>query len=212
MEIILLRHGKTAANLDNRYNGRTDDPLCEEGLQEANSAQKHASFTHVYVSPLLRARQTAGICFPNAEQIVVNDLREMNFGDFEGRTADEMEHDSAYRAWVESNGMEACPNGESVPQFARRAAGAFVWVVGDAAKRGLQQIGVTAHGGVIMAIMYSFSHSDQTYYDWYVQNCGGFRLVIDESGWAEGKPGFVSYERFGEAGDSQAMLGGESKA
>lgn len=212
MEIILLRHGKTAANLDNRYNGRTDDPLCEEGLREANAAKRYPLFTHVYVSPLLRARQTAAICFPNAEQIVVNDLREMNFGDFEGRTAEEMEHDSAYCAWVAGNCLDACPNGESVPQFARRAAEAFAWVVGDAAKRGLTQIGVTAHGGVIMAVLHSFTHSDKSYYDWYVQNCGGFRLVLDESAWTGGKPGFITYERFGEAGDSQAMLVGDNKS
>ncbi len=212
MEIILLRHGKTAANLENRYNGRTDDPLCEDGLREANAAKRYPTFTHVYVSPLLRAQQTAAICFPNAEQIVVNDLREMNFGDFEGRTAEEMEHDSAYCTWVAGNCLDACPNGESVPQFARRAAEAFAWVVGDAAKRGLKQIGVTAHGGVIMAVMYSFTHSDRSYYDWYVQNCGGFRLVLDESAWTGGKPRFLSYERFGEAGDSQSMLVGDNKS
>ena len=37
LNIILLRHGKTQGNLDNRYNGRTDDPLSEIGIAEAKA-------------------------------------------------------------------------------------------------------------------------------------------------------------------------------
>lgn len=211
MELILLRHGKTAANLDNRYNGRTDDPLSEEGFAEARAAKAYPDIRYVYVSPLLRARQTAGICFPNAEQIVVDGLREMDFGDFEGRTAEEMKDDPDYRAWVAGSCTGVCPNGESVPIFAARAAKAFCFAVNDAIRRGLKRAGVAVHGGVIMAVMDGFAHANIPYFDWYVLNCGGFRVVIDETKWAEA-PGFVSYERFGEAGDSQAMLEGESNA
>lgn len=208
MELILLRHGRTSANLDNRYNGRTDDPLCEEGLREAYAARAYPDLSPVYVSPLKRARQTADICFPNAEQIVVEDLREMDFGDFEGKTAREMENDPAYRAWVNGGCTDACPNGESIPSFAKRAAAAFDWVVRDAAARGLDRVGVTAHGGVIMAVMYGYSHTDVSYFDWYVENCGGYRLVIDEADWPQ-KPGFVSYALLGRQAESKTVIGKE---
>jgi alpha-ribazole phosphatase len=208
MELILLRHGKTAANLEHRYNGVTDDPLCEEGLSEARSTRAYPDIPLVYVSPLKRARQTADICFPNAEKTIVDSLREMNFGDFEGRTAQEMEHDSDYRAWVDGGCVEACPNGESIPSFAKRAMAAFDWVVRDARVRGLHRAGVTAHGGIIMAIMYGYSHTDVSYFDWYVENCSGFRLVIDETAWPK-KPGFVSYELLGNHVESQSMTGRE---
>jgi len=209
MELTLLRHGRTAANRDNRYNGRTDEPLCEEGLREARAAKANTDVAFVYVSPLKRARQTAEICFPNAEQIVVNGLREMDFGDFEGKTAGEMENDPAYRAWVDGGCVEACPNGESIPSFAKRAMAAFDWTVRDAAARGQSRVGVTAHGGVIMAVMYGFSHSDVSYFDWYVENCGGYRLVINEGDWPN-KPGFVSYELLGNSADSKTMTGKET--
>ena len=208
MELILLRHGKTAANLEHRYNGVTDDPLCEEGLREARAAKAAPDISLAYVSPLKRARQTAGICFPNAKQIVVDDLREMNFGDFEGRTAQEMEHDADYRAWVDGGCVDVCPNGESIPSFAKRAMAAFDSVVKDAAARGLNRAGVTAHGGVIMAIMYGYSHTDVSYFDWYVENCSGFRLEIDEAAWPE-KPRFLSYELLGSQVESKTVIGKE---
>lgn len=210
MEIILIRHGKTAANSENRYNGRTDDPLCAEGAAEIERVHRYPEIPLVYVSPLRRARQTAKIVFPNAEEIVVENLREMDFGDFEGRTAEEMEHDPDYRAWVASECVIACPNGESIPSFAKRAAGAFAETVADAIKRGETRVGVAAHGGVIMAVMSAFAHAERSYFDWYVLNGGGYVITIDEAAWASA-PGFAAYERFGEQGDSRDMLEGETK-
>ena len=102
LSIILLRHGKTQGNLENRYNGRTDDPLCAEGIAQAELEAHYPEISLVYASPMRRAQQTASIFFPNAKIETVEDLREMDFGDFEGRTAADMEHDEAYRKWVDS--------------------------------------------------------------------------------------------------------------
>ncbi|MCE5187963.1 MAG: histidine phosphatase family protein [Eubacteriales bacterium] len=208
LSIILLRHGKTAGNLAGRYNGRTDDPLCAEGSREAEEAQHYPNVSLVYSSPMLRARQTAGICFPNAKIVTVPDLREMDFGDFEGRTAQEMEFDSDYRAWVAGDCVERCPNGEGIPGFAQRAAAAFAGAVQDAIARGETEIGVTAHGGVIMAVMTAFSGSDAPYHTWYVLNCGGYRVTLDEAEWARTKR-FSGYSLFGLKGESSDMVGRE---
>ena len=124
LSIILLRHGKTAGNLAGRYNGRTDDPLCEEGIGEAQEAQHFPALSLVYASPMLRAQQTAKICFPNAKIVTIHDLREMDFGDFEGRTAQEMEFDPDYRAWVAGGFIDSCPKCEGIQDFARSAAAA----------------------------------------------------------------------------------------
>ena len=208
MTIWLLRHGKTAGNLLGRYNGRTDDPLCEEGVREAEAAQHHPEISLVYSSPMLRARQTAKICFPYAEIVTVPDLREMDFGDFEGRTAEEMEFDPAYRAWVAGGCVDRCPNGEGIPDFGQRAATAFAGAVQDAISRGETEIGVAAHGGVIMAVMTAFSGSDAPYHDWYVLNCGGYHITLEEKDWAK-KKRFSSYALFGERGVSSDMIGRE---
>ncbi len=208
LTIYLLRHGKTAGNLSGRYNGRTDEPLCEEGVREAEAAERHPNISLVYSSPMLRARQTATICFPNAEIETVVDLREMDFGDFEGRTAQEMEFDPAYRVWVEGGCVDRCPNGEGITDFGQRAATAFTGLVKNAISRGETEIGVAAHGGVIMAVMTAFSGSDAPYHDWYVLNCGGYRVTLNEADWAKTKR-FLSYTLFGQKGESSDVVGRE---
>jgi len=208
LTIYLLRHGKTAGNLLGRYNGRTNELLCEEGLREAEAAQSHPEISLVYSSPMLRARQTANICFPNAEIVTIPDLREMDFGDFEGRTAQEMELDPAYRTWVAGGCVDRCPNGEGIPDFGQRAATAFAGAVGDAISRGETEIGVAAHGGVIMAVMTAFSGSDAPYHDWYVLNCGGYRVTVHAADWAKTMR-FSSYALLGQKGESSDMVGRE---
>ena len=66
LSIVLLRHGKTQGNLENRYNGRTDEPLSEIGLAEAKAGQHYPEIPLVYASPMQRAQQTAKIFFPKA--------------------------------------------------------------------------------------------------------------------------------------------------
>ena len=205
LSIILLRHGKTQGNLENRYNGRTDDPLCAEGVAQALAEPNYPEISFVYASPMRRAQQTAGIFFPNAAIQTVQDLREMDFGDFEGRTATEMEHDEAYRAWVAGGCIDVCPNGEGIPGFAKRASSAFADCVQDAIARRESRIGIAVHGGVIMAIMTAFSGSGEPYNAWYVKNCGGYEITIDETLWKT-KQCFDDYVLFGEQGEDNYSL------
>jgi len=205
LTIILLRHGKTAGNLENRYNGRTDDPLCTEGIAEAEAGEHFPEIPLVCASPMRRAQQTAKIFFPNAQIETVHDLREMDFGDFEGRTASEMEQDEPYRAWVAGGCVDVCPNGEGIPDFARRATKAFAGCVADAIARGESHVGVAVHGGVIMAIMAAFSGLDVSYNAWYVLNCGGYEITIDETIWTQ-KQQFLAYHLFGEQGENNYSL------
>ena len=99
MRVELIRHGETLWQGTGRYQGQTDVPLSEQGRQ----ALSPASFSpeKVYITALQRTRQTAERLFPQARLVVVEDLGEMNFGRFEGRSAAEMEEDPSYRAWVE---------------------------------------------------------------------------------------------------------------
>lgn len=108
MLIVLLRHGETAYNEQHRYQGASDMPLSERGRAKLRAADDAPD--EVIVTPLCRTKQTAAILFPNAKQIVCDDLREMDFGDFEGRTYDEMKNDAAYGAWLDSGCEAACPN------------------------------------------------------------------------------------------------------
>ena len=172
--MILIRHSKTPGNAELRYNGRTDEPLSSEGIALAEQVGADLNVERVYVTPLQRTQQTAATLFPKAEQTVVDDLREMNFGDFEGRNYLDMEHDAAYRAWVDSGCLTPCPNGEGRPEFSDRVCAAFEGVVRAAAERGEETLTFVVHGGTIMAIMERFARPRQDYYSYSVKNCQGY--------------------------------------
>lgn len=188
MKLILMRHGATEGNLQRRYVGcRTDEPLSAEGRMQCARAGVREQVERVYVSPMLRARQTAEICFPQAQVQVVPGLQEIDFGVFEGRNALEMEHDEAYRAWVDSGCEASCPGGESHAEYVARSNAALTCVLLEAAQRKEEQLVVVAHGGTIMAALSTFVQipdrldTDQadvnTYFSWHVGNCEGY--VVD---------------------------------
>lgn len=174
MKILLLRHGATAGNRQRRYIGRTDEPLSPDGIRQAEAAGALPGYPFVYVSPLLRARQTAEILFPGAEQVALKDLREMDFGVFEGRNAAEMEEDPAYRSWVESGCLSPCPEGESRAGFSRRAGRCFEDAVLSRFDQGTERLAFVVHGGVIMAVLEQFARPAVNYYEGYVDNCQGY--------------------------------------
>lgn len=174
MQVILIRHSMTPGNAEQRYNGRTDEGLSPEGIALAQSIGCNVDVHRVYVTSLRRTQETAVILFPKAQQIVAEDLREMDFGDFEGHSFAEMEHNAAYRAWVESGCRTACPNGESRKDFSDRVCTAFEAIVKDAAAREEEDMYFVVHGGTIMAIMERFGRPLQDYYSYGVKNCQGY--------------------------------------
>lgn len=104
IDIFFIRHGATEGNLRRRYIGRTDEPLCEAGIAQVKALQKRGlSVDEVFVSPLLRTRQTADILFPKMHYTVVDGLIETDFGRFEGKSADKLSGDPAYQAWDSSS-------------------------------------------------------------------------------------------------------------
>jgi alpha-ribazole phosphatase/probable phosphoglycerate mutase len=92
LNIYLIRHGETAWNADNnRYCGRTDIPLTEKGLKQAETVRKQLAgikWDGVFSSPLQRAHTTAQIA--SGTTVVKDDrLIEADFGMWEGKTKEE---------------------------------------------------------------------------------------------------------------------------
>ena len=181
MTVYLLRHGATAFNAEHRYLGRTDIPLSPEGLKELRRAD--ISPQTVYVSPMRRAKQTAAVLFPEAEQIEAPDLREMDFGAFEGRNYIEMEHDAAYRAWVDGGCLGPTPGGESKAGFSDRVCKAFAALVDKTLAEGQPMLVILAHGGTQMAVLERYALPRRDYYDWLGPLAGGFVLKTDADTW-----------------------------
>ena len=89
MRIDLVRHGMTPGNEQRRYvGGSTDEGLSAKGRSLLRAICADASVARVYSSTLKRTVQTAQILFPEAGIVPLRDLREMEFGSFEGKNAD----------------------------------------------------------------------------------------------------------------------------
>ncbi len=176
MQIYLFRHGQTPGNAARRYLGITDEPLSELGIETAKGAGSDPGVTEVLVSPLKRTQMTASILFPNARQRVCYSLREMDFGDFEGRSAQEMEEDADYRYWVEQTRcMGPCPRGDATMVFQHRVAAAFRREVEQALQAGQERLYFVVHGGVIMTVLHRFVRPQAPFYSWPLDNCQGYR-------------------------------------
>lgn len=179
MQLVLIRHGQTAGNALRRYIGATDQPLTEAGAAQAQAFGGISAVKQVFVTPLVRTQQTANLLFPDAEQIVLSELREMDFGDFEDRSADEMTEDTDYRAWVDAGCIAPCPNGESMEGFARRVWAGFEQVI-RALPPQTEQAVFVVHGGTIMALVSHYARPEIAYYDAFSRNCGGYAGVLAE--------------------------------
>ena len=185
MDILLIRHGMTAGNLRRCYLGVTDEPLCPQG--RAALAPLDEALETVYVSPLLRARETASILFPRARQIPVEGLREMDFGAFEGKNFEDLSDDPDYRAWVDANCEPPCPGGESRAQFMDRTCRAFETLVDEALSRREARLVIVAHGGTAMAAASRYGLPRRDYYDWLPDNGGILHFTVEERLWRREK-------------------------
>ena len=194
MEMVIIRHGQTAGNLAGRYIGRTDEPLCAEGIAAVRKMGSFQGLDRVYVSPLRRTRETAALLFPDSRQIFCPDLREMDFGDFEGKNAEDMVGNPAYQAWVASNCLEPCPNGESLAGLTVRVSAAFSAIIEDNIRQGSLRLAIVAHGGTIMVLMQEFARPGLPFHSWHVPNASGFKAQIDAQAWLTNQA-ITDYER-----------------
>ena len=183
MTVELIRHGETALQREHRYQGRLDVPLSPEGREALKPA--HQCPPRVYVSRLLRARETAALLFPGAEQVVVPGLEEMDFGRFEGKNYRELSTDPAYQSWVDGLCLGSCPGGESKEDFCRRVCNAFVRLLELARRRGEPSVTIVAHGGTQMAVMERFARPQRDYFDWRLESGQGYRTRVT---WGSGGP------------------------
>lgn len=158
MELICVRHGRTAWNAGRRFQGQTDVPLDAEGLAQAAAIAEHLrgeSFDIAVSSDLSRAVATARAILAGRELPLQLDtgLREMQFGAWEGLTWDEI-----VARWPEiNNETGASPRnytpegGESWPALGGRVRDALHRITADLAPDGRALI--VSHAGIMHAIV-----------------------------------------------------------
>lgn len=130
--LLLVRHGESIWHGENRYAGRTDIPLSPHGLEQAEQLADWASsarLTAIWVSPLLRARQTAEPSERATGLTAVVDprLQEVGYGRAEGLTWAEMEKSfpAPLAAFEADPVAHPLPGGEDPRRAAERAVSCF---------------------------------------------------------------------------------------
>lgn len=130
-QLILVRHGETVHNVAGIAQGWNDSALSERGERQVRALAerlKEAGVTAIYSSPLGRALATANVVAEatNLPVMVLDELREMSYGTWEGRSFMDVRSadEEAYQRWI--NDAEApCPEGESHADVRRRLERAF---------------------------------------------------------------------------------------
>ena len=119
MRVVLVRHGETAWSRAGRHTGRTDLPLLEEGVRQAEAVGvrlRAFTFAQVWCSPLTRAHETCAHAGLIDQATVDPDLMEWDYGDYEGRRTLDIRLERP--EWdLMSDGV---PNGETFDDVAAR--------------------------------------------------------------------------------------------
>lgn len=154
--LLLVRHGKTEWNETGRYQGISDIGLSAEGMRQAEALRERLAgeeIDAIYCSDLKRAVQTARPIASGRELEIVlcKELREMNFGEFEGLTFAEIgERYPDNDWWAARDADMELPGGESISQLTARVDQFLTRLSqGNEAETVL----VVAHGGTIRALI-----------------------------------------------------------
>lgn len=189
-QIHLIRHGQTGENEKGRYIGATDVPLSQKGidlLKKYSEQYEYPGAPIIYSSPLQRCVQTANILYPSIKPVLVGELSECNFGDWEGKSAVELASDENFGKWLANSTETAPPNGESGQVFLKRVCRAFEKVVSELIKSGETSTVVITHGGVIMNLLSVYGLPQAKPYDWQMDNGFGYSVRINTLLWQRDK-------------------------
>lgn len=198
INLTLIRHGKTPSNLEHRYLGVTEEALSGEGRKQLEILAEKDILKKpwlLFISPMLRCQESAGILFPGRKAYPIEEWREMNFGAYEGKNYEDLKNDAYYQKWIDSNGTLPFPEGESQQEYIKRCHRGLLTatkiieekIAREVAENQMtesQHRNITAvvHGGTIMALLHILAGGN--YFDYQVKNGGGycckFRLCGEE--------------------------------
>jgi|TARA_B100000929_G_scaffold87851_1_gene68718 probable phosphoglycerate mutase len=196
-EIILIRHGETEWNSQQRMQGHSNSDLSEVGrgqIQALGELMKNVSFDHIYSSDSLRARQTAEAITQYSGHTLQFDqrIREKNLGVFEGLTSTEAKerHPEIYRLFKTAGANYVIDEGESTQQLLERA---LEFIEEIRLRHPQERVVMVTHGGVVRVLMkHALGLSIDAPTRFIIKNTGIFGLIWNEN-WLVTRMGGVSH-------------------
>ncbi len=185
--ISLFRHGRTKANDEGIYIGSTDYPLTERGYAELAGKldeYEYPRVQRVYSSPLSRCTETAEILFPDVPMYLCPELRELNFGIFEGKSVLDLAGREDYRTWLKGGSPEIRPpEGESAEELCIRSYKAINTILLDMMENDFAHCAVITHAGVISNLLACFGLPKFPATQLHSEAGEGFEILLTAQMW-----------------------------
>ena len=203
-KIVLIRHGITEGNEQRMYYGSTDVSLSERGKgllvkQREEGIYPMSEDAQYFTTGMLRTEQTLQIIYGEQEHEIIEDLRELDFGEFEMRTYEQLNSIPAYQKWITAEDTDtAPPGGESIRSFKERVRKGFgelkvkneLYMLKLRNRRREAMTICICHGGVISGILDDIWPGEhKNFFEWIPDPGHGYVLNVEDAS-------FTGYERF----------------
>ena len=188
--IHFIRHGAIDETLSGKYIGTTDAPLSDKGkmdLKKLDYEYRYPGTQVVFTSPLKRCTETCKILYPEQNPLSIANLSECNFGEWEGKTAEELKTESDFQKWLAGDTSVKPPRGESNADFTRRICRMFESIVEGLMKTGTTESVIVTHGGVIMTLLAVYGLPQAKPFEWTMDNGFGYSLRVTPMFWQRDK-------------------------
>ena len=180
--LLLIRHGETKWNEERRFQGNTDVPLNEKGIQQAKALRERLAkfkFDACYTSDLSRAKDTAAL-IAEPHSLPLQEcaaLREVNFGAWEGLTGAQINEDyeDSLKKWRRNPRFVRPPGGETLEELTQRTMEAVQKIVHEYPEG---QALLISHGGTIRCIITAVLGVDFNYY-WRIRQDNTALSIVD---------------------------------
>ncbi len=168
--------------MQRRYCGFSDPPLNHEGIRQSQRLAvklRDTRIDNVYSSDLIRACETAKIVFPHISIEKTADLREMNFGLFEGLTYEQnlQRYPKLYGGWLDDPEKTRIPNGEGLTDLSSRIRRRLSLILSGNRDK---TAAVVTHGGPIRIVLCKALKLDLKKF-WNIEQGLGALNIIDYS-------------------------------
>ena len=186
--ISVIRHGLTEANEKGIYIGTTDYSLSEAGkrqLYDKLDEYEYPRVQRVYSSPLKRCMETTEILFPDSEKMIVENLREMNFGDFEGKSVDELINREDYKHWLKGGADNPPPNGETLQELVIRTYRALNEIIRNMMSEDIFESAIVTHAGVLSNMLSCFGVPKVKPTDLKCDAGEGYEILVTSQFWQQ---------------------------
>lgn len=184
--LYLIRNMPCEGNLEGRYIGRTESPLAESSIAQLLQMKRKYPYPQAqafFASPSIRCVDTLKLLYPKADPEVILQMAECDFGDWENKTAQELQSEPGFSQWLASGGQTAPPNGESSPVFVQRVCSGFEMLVQNLMVKGLTSSVLVTHAGVITTLLSAYGLPRAKPLDWMCAPGEGYVVRITPSLW-----------------------------